>query len=277
MNSINEVQKINVPKKTGLVITKTLVTQADELAQEHEEFNEKYMVAGRKALYRLLGKIYALAEQLDHDVDKKGQINLLRKTLSEKYAIRTQENTSDTSVLVRYITQADRKTTHVYSRAIEMARINNIDSSKFVEYVEQAGGIERIRSIGVNSDSTESDDGSDEEVLNLAHTFLSARTEIPFATFKAPKAFDTIYSKNCTYEFVICSLVDGQYRVIGKLPADVALENLAVKHFAKYLCKDIEKARQGVATIVAESKKKRAERFSLNQRLKGEDISGDTE
>ena len=87
--------------QTQLKIVKTLIGQADDLAREHEEFNDRYIISGRKALYELLGKIYALAEQLDSCIDREDQVAILRKVLSEKYGIRTQENTSDITVLVR--------------------------------------------------------------------------------------------------------------------------------------------------------------------------------
>jgi len=129
----------------SVVITKTLIGQADDLAIEHEHFHGQYIVAGRKALYELLGKIYALSGHLNAAVDREDQVELLRVELANKYGIRTQEILPITTVLVRYITRADRKTAHVYARAIEIARANAIASDNFAKYVEQAGGIERIR------------------------------------------------------------------------------------------------------------------------------------
>ena len=57
-------------KQTTLTVTKTILKQAEELAQEHEDFQMTYIVAGRKALYELIGKIYGLAEQLEHALDR---------------------------------------------------------------------------------------------------------------------------------------------------------------------------------------------------------------
>lgn len=39
-------------------VSKTLIAQADDLALEHERFHTNYVIAGRMALYALLGKIY---------------------------------------------------------------------------------------------------------------------------------------------------------------------------------------------------------------------------
>ena len=68
MNS--EKNKIELVVQNQLAITKSFIGQADDLALDHELFNERYIVAGRIALYDLLGKIYELAENLDKLIDK---------------------------------------------------------------------------------------------------------------------------------------------------------------------------------------------------------------
>ena len=258
MNS--ELIEVEVQDKTA-VVTKTLIGQADDLALEHENFHTNYIVAGRTALYELLGKIYALSLALDDALDKTEQISMMRSVLSEKYQIRTQDNTSDVTVLVRYITRADRKTAHVYARAIQSASESGVLPENMVGFIEHYGGIERIRAIGVDHDGSDKTEDHEREKIALSHAFLSARTEIPFASFDAPKAFDEIYANNCTYEFVICAMSNGKYNVIGKLPADLALENLAIKYFSKYLCEDFEVAKKGIASLITQAKKRREERL----------------
>lgn len=250
----------------NLVVTKSLIGQAEDLAAEHEAFNTNYVIGGRKALYSLLGKIAVLVDQFDAAVDKADLIKIVRKNLQEQYGIKTQDNTSDITVLVRYITRAERKTAHVYARAIETARANQIAPAQFTEYLEQAGGIEQIRAIGVDTQAAEAIQDLEEEQLSLAYEFLNARTEMPFASFDAPKAFNGIYSKNCTYEYVICSVsANGQYNVLGKLPAEVTFEHYAIRFFSKHLCKDIDQARTGVAKVVTEAQKRRAVREAVDQ------------
>jgi len=252
--------------KGNVVVTKSLIGQAEDLAAEHEAFNTNYVIGGRKALYSLLGKIAVLVERFDTAVDKDDLIKIVRKNLQEQFGIKTQENTSDVTVLVRYITRADRKTAHVYARAIETARENQITPVNVAGYLEKQGGIEQIRSIGVDVQAAEAFQESEKEQIKLAHEFLNARTETPFASFEAPKAFRGIYNKNCSYEYVICSLgPNGQYNVIGKLPAEAAFEHYAIKFFSKYLCKDMDEARAGVSKIVTEAQKQRAVREAVDQ------------
>lgn len=270
-NSLKIINQEVVVANSNLVVSKSLIGQAEDLAAEHEFFTDKYVISGRRALYELLAKIFMLVERFDQSIDKDDLIKMVRKNLQEQCGIKTQDNTSATTVLVRYITRADRKTAHVYARAIESAKDNNIKSEDFANYIERSGGVERIRAVGVDANNADIKKELEDEMVSLAHTFLSARTEIPFSKFDAPHAFRDIYSKNCAYELVICSLgMDNKYNVIGKLPADQALEDIAIKYFAKYLCKDIESARKGVASVVASAQKKRESRMNPDESQTGD-------
>ena len=255
VNLIEEVPETHSP----LVITKSLLGQADDLAREHEEFNDRYIVSGRKALYELLGKIYALAEQLDSCIDKEDQVITLRKVLSEKYGIRTQENTSDTTVLVRYITQADRKTAHVYSRAIEIARLNKVDSSKFAGYVEQAGGVERIRANGVESVDNNVLKPGLQEKLDLTRKYLNARREFPIATVRVSAKQAVNFGAASHLNVLVCSEHEGRYYVLAKLSADEALEKKLVEALAQQLPDDLKQVHKNVDRFYTKAMKKRSQ------------------
>jgi len=56
-----------------------------------------------------------------------------------------------------------------------------------------------------------------------------------------------------------------QYHVVGKLPAVTELETYLVKYLSKYLCEDIDVARQGINKFVIEAEKKRAVREAVDQ------------
>ena len=254
-----EIIESNIEIGSELVVTKTIIGQADDLALEHEDFNDRYIVTGRLALYELIGKIYALFGQLESSIDKEEQIKMLKDLLFKKFGIRTQDNTSDTTVLVRYITRADRKTSHIYSRAIETARFHNIKPENFVKFLQDHGGLERLRAIGVDSESIDAAKDLEDEKIDLTWKYLSARGYDPFVSFDEPRQFKDIQNKNCAYEYVICYRgMDRKYHVIGKMPAKTELENYLVKYLSRYLCDDIELARKGIGRLVIEAEKKRA-------------------
>ncbi len=246
-----------------VTITKSLIGQADDLAKEHEDFYNGYIVAGRKALYELLGKIYTLSEQLNAATDREDQVNLLRSALASQYNIRTQDNTSDTTVLVRYITRADRKTAHVYSRAIEAARANAIPSSDFVDYVEREGGVERIRSNTAESSGSSgaNEDLVDEmeEALELTRDYLRARSELPIASFRL--SGETLFAQaDGALKHYICHERNGRQYVLAQLPVDSEQETALVKSFAKVLCKNLSAAKLDIGRFHAKAMAKRKER-----------------
>ena len=238
----------------------TMIDYADKLACEHENFHERYIIGGRTALYELLSKIYALAEQLDSCIDRDEQLELLRTVLAKKHGIRTQENTSDMTVLVRYITKADRKTAHVYSRAIETARQNGIASNNFVSYVEQAGGVERIRSNNAEAIKSYPTGSSAEEemedMLELTRSYLRARSELPLGSFKSPKGERTDHGQGALTHY-ICHERNGRHYVLARLSISKERETAIVKDFAKELCSNIEIAKKDIGKFYAKAMAKR--------------------
>ncbi len=248
---------------TNLAVTKTLIGRADDLAVEHENFHDHYIIGGRAALYELLGKIYGLAEQLDQCVDREEQLELLRTVLAQKHGIRTQENTSDITVLVRYITKADRKTAHVYSRAIEAARKNGIASNNFVSYVERAGGVERIRSKAAAAPKGDLKEGASEDefedVLDLTRDYLRARSEFPLASFKSPKSVKIDVGKG-TFTHFICYERNGRQFVLAQRSINKEQEMAMVKEFATELCADGRAAKKSISKFYAKAMAKRKKR-----------------
>jgi hypothetical protein len=242
------------------VVFKTIIGQANDLALEHEYFNDHYIVAGRKALYGLLGKIYALSEQLNKAVDREDQVAIMRRELASRHGIRTQENTSDTTVLVRYITCADRKTAHIYSRAIEAARANAIASTEFADYVEGAGGIERIRANAAISNGVNQDAVNDaEEMLQLARMYLDARSELPITSFRLPNNTLEI-SSNSRLSYFACYERNGRYYVLSQMPVDLKQEVNLIEDLSEVFCAKLSIAKKNVNKFHAKAMAKRRER-----------------
>jgi len=256
---VKEASTQNIAESTSLTITKTLIGQAEDLAAEHEAFNTNYVIGGRQALYSLLGKIAALVEQFDAAVDKDELLEIVRNQLQEQYGIKTQDNTSDTTILVRYITRADRKTAHVYARAIETARANQITPAQFPGYLEQAGGIERIRANGVESEDNAVSKPSLQEKLDLTHKYLNARREFPIATVRVSAKQAVNFGAASHLNVLVCSEHGGFYYVLAKLSADEALEKKMVEALAQQLPDDIKQARKNIDRFYTKAMKKRSQ------------------
>jgi len=250
--------------ETALTITKTILKQAEELAQEHEDFQMTYIVAGRKALYELIGKIYGLAEQLEHAFDREDQVAMLRNTLAREYGIRTQDNTSDTAVLVRYITRADRKTTHVYARAIEAARLNAISAHEFVGFVEQSGGLERIRSNAAlpSAPIAATEDGANqhEQAMAVTKLYLQARSELPMASFKLSRKAPLVESRGSFKHFLAYERNGRQY-VLAQLDVSPEWEAKLLQEFANPFCQNLPVAKRDIQRFYKKAMAKRKRRM----------------
>jgi hypothetical protein len=263
INKLNKETKMNTDQ---LVVNKSLISQAEELATEHDLFNDQYIVTGRRKLYELLSKIMELAEQFEASPDKEDLLFNLRYKLKEAN-IKVQENTSDVALLVKYITRADRKTAHVYTRAIETAMACHYKAAELPEAIVSAGGLEKLRLAAVDDEKVILQQQLEDERLELTRTYLQSRGHFPFAKFAAPKKFENIYNNNCEFEYVVCTISNGQYNVICKLPAEVELENYALKSLSINLCKDIDAARESIGKM----------RIKANEARKKLNQSGHTE
>lgn len=233
-----------------LAVNKSLISQAEELATEHDLFNDQYMITGRRKLYELLSKIMALSEQFEASPDKDDLFYNLRHKLKEAN-IKVQENTSDVALLVKYITRADRKTTHVYTRAIEAAKAAHCKAVELPDLIVRKGGIEKLRLNEEEDPVAVAKQQLDDERLELTREFLQSRAYVPFVRFPAPKQFDDIYNENCEFEYLVCTMTHGAYNVVCKLPAETELEHYILKKLSAKLCKDIDVVRPSIKALRA--------------------------
>ena len=126
-------------------INHTLITHADLLAQRHEDYVNEFVTRANTELYSILAEIKLLHEKLAAHPKQEKLIKQMRNILKEKYGLKTQANTKTTTLLVKYVTRASRKTAHVYGRVLDIANNNGINSSGLVDFIKANGGINKIR------------------------------------------------------------------------------------------------------------------------------------
>jgi hypothetical protein len=210
-------------------VSKTIISQADDLAKEHEMFNAHYIIGGRLALYELLSKIYELYKSLTISTDENELLKKMKHKMLHTYNIRVQSNSSDAGVLVRYITRADRKASHIYARVIETALSNEIAVDKFCDYIKKSGGIEHMRSIGANSIKAPYDEELKNTWNKSVWDYCHARELMPIGSFELPEKFQFGKSRNVSYEYYACIKRGGKSLVVANIPADEDFEDRAIK------------------------------------------------
>lgn len=260
-----ELVELNEETRGQLVITKSLVCQADDLAEEHEQFNASYIVAGRIALYELLAKMYGLYRQLEASSEKTELLEDMRFKLAKTYQIRTQVNTTDLGLLVRYITRADRKTAHVYARAIETAITNEIGLDDFVSYIQNQGGIEQMRAFGADGNLKRLQVNDENEKLEIAKQHLLAVAEKPYAEIELNQNLNQ-FGQGCFYDyFVGVSAGGNKYRIIGKINADKDFESKVLKSFSDMIDLDDPAIKKKVLFQIDIAKQQREKRWAENE------------
>jgi hypothetical protein len=254
-------------KSNNLIVTKSLMAQAIDLAEAHNEFHTQYVIGGRKALYQMLGDIMRFTVEVNASVEKVALIESIRHELQNQYNIKTQANSSTTAILVKYITRADRKTTHVYARAIDAAIASNIQAAEFVEFAETLGGIEQIRAIGVDAEVKVKNQSQAEEAFSLTEQYLEARIETPIDIVDTHiKAWEG----DTNYEYLMCARVNGRLHLVMQIPADQAFEERAIRLFANQAFIQFEENREAAKKFIETSKIKRAERLAEDRGARNE-------
>lgn len=173
-----------------------------------------------------------------------------------------QSNSSDAGVLVRYITRTDRKTAHVYARVIESAVSNEISEDQFCGYIQERGGIEQIRSIGVDPTVSAKKEKLEKDGWDLALQYCQAREELPFAYFELKSDLDYGQDRRVAYEYFACAKRNGRHFVLAKIPADEAFEDRAINLLGTYFSSDLESAKDQVIKLVEKSKLARKKRIA---------------
>ena len=245
-------------------VPKILLDKADLLAEEHEQCTN-YIVSGRYALYELLGKIYALYKELEAAPNKAVLLEDMRFKLSKTYRIRTQVNTSDLGLLVRYITRADRKTAHVYARAIETAITNEIGLDNFVGYIQNQGGIDQIRAYGADGNFKRLQVNTSKEALEITKQHLLAVAEEPYAEIELNHNLSQ-FGRGCFYDyFVGISTGGNKYRIVGKINADKDFESKVLKSFAVMIDLDDPDIKKKVLAQIDLAKQRCEKRWAENE------------
>ena len=246
-------------------ITKNLIEKTEILANEHALFMKNHIETGRRALYDLLAKIFALVKEFDNNPDKKNLINVIRKKLAEDLKIKVQDNTSDVAAIVKYITRVDRKAAHVYTRVIEKAKLLNINPQNLPAYISAQGGIEKIRSLGVSQEQQEIN-SIQEERLKLARTCLFAQSEFPLGTINLiNKKITNI--EPCDFHYFVGKSYGDQFIILGRVPATQDYEKATIKLFANQESEDINVVREKIQKLIRSSEIAREVRNGSKQSL----------
>jgi len=117
--------------------------QCDKLTQQVKDYHEQFVIRGNQALYRLLADIYGFALKIRLS-EYRTHIHVAMISALRDRDIKVQENTSEMTVLVKYIVGSDRRKAANFSRVLEVALKENLSANDLPAYIERRGGIAQI-------------------------------------------------------------------------------------------------------------------------------------
>jgi hypothetical protein len=133
------------------------IDAADTLADLHEVYIDQFVTRAHVELYKLLANTMQLCMDIQSNLLCDEIVEQMRKKLRSEFNIKVQKNTPTTTVVVRYVMRAHRKTAHVYGRVIQKAIDASILPINLPNFIKDSGGIEKLRQAGVTANKNDAE------------------------------------------------------------------------------------------------------------------------
>lgn len=237
-------------KKSDKEMIGCVLSEGNLLADKQATFNEQYIIKANDVLYGLLSEIMAFGDMVLTSPLKLEILSKMRSELSKVHKIKTQKNTPDLLVIVKFIVRTNRKNAHVYARVIDMAYRSNVIPEELPEFIKKNGGIDRIRESNADLEAVNKRKDLDEKKLKFIKALLDEKAKTPFTSFDISKEFQSRVHDSrgaSLFFYPICVQVMGGYKVVGVIPMDYdfedkILERVYIDLNSKSYCDDVEKS-----------------------------------
>jgi hypothetical protein len=194
-----------------------VIKQADALCTRHDLYIEQFVTRANDELYAMLSDMMSVREDIVASGCEEFLVKSLRKTLRERWNIKTQRNTSVTALVVRYITRGSRQLVHNYARTIDTAIAAGVTSSTLVDYIKQKGSIDALRKKSVDT-TRQQKIAEHQRTLqkNLARYLVTSKRigKIEFSNSSGGVYGGTI---DCKFSVNLSAFIDGEERVVASI------------------------------------------------------------
>ena len=215
-------------KMSEKVVIEQVMCEGNILADKQADFNENYIVKANDALYDLLADIMAFADMVMVSPLKIEIISKMRSVLSKEHRIKTQRNSSDILILVKFVVRTSRKNAHVYARVLDLAYKSDVMPSELPDFIREHGGIDRIRESNVEVKASAKKKVKDEYQIKFIRALLNEKVVTPITDLRIPEEWSLrVHDSKGVSEFLypICVRVMGEYKVVGVVPMDPNFED----------------------------------------------------
>jgi hypothetical protein len=226
-------------KQTKEAEIRAFMTQGECLAIKHENYVAQYVTKANEDLYLLLGEILSFAQGILATKNVGQIIKEMRKELRYTHKIKTQKNSTDLSIIVRFVTRTSRKNALIYSQVLAKAMSLNIKSAELAQYIKANVGINKIRENSNNSITADQATKLANLQTYYANKLLEARAKTsPYATFEIEKARTSELhdiARYSEYVYMVCKMDGlGKYTVIDAVAMDKDLEARILQRYFDY-------------------------------------------
>ena len=214
-------------KKSEKVVIEQVLSEGNVLAEKQTDFNENYIIKANDVLYSLLADLMAFADMVMLSPYKHGILSKMREVLSKKYKIKTQRNSSDILILVKYVVRTNRKNAHVYARVLDLAYKSDVMPNELPDFIREHGGIDRIRESNVSIEASAKKKIRDEFEIRFIKALLNEKLATPITELSIPAEWRAqVHDSKGVSDFFypICVSVLGGYKVVGVIPMDLDFE-----------------------------------------------------
>ena len=218
------------------MIDDAIIADADSLAERHATYVNDFVTRANTELYAILAEILKLHEQVEGSKQRNKLIKRMREHLKSRHKIKTQANTKTTALVTKYVTRASRKTAHVYSRVLEVAIANGIDSSGLVAFIQSKGGIDKVRMAVASAEAVTQHNALIKHYQiqlrdQLAHKPAIGIVDLSAVRHSLPSACDVDFQHLlCRYNHVTKA-----HEIVGIMYPSSALETQAINEYLTIL------------------------------------------
>jgi hypothetical protein len=194
-----------------------VLVQVDILSTRHDMYVEQFVTRANDELYAMLADMMRVREDITASGCEEYLVKSLRKSLRERWDIKTQKNTSVTALVVRYITRGKRQLVHNYAGVIDRAAAAGITSDKLVDYIRQQGSIDAIRKKTADTELRKQQSQKAKLMQQNLARYLTANKRIGKVEFDNASGGIFAGAVDCKFSVNLSTHIDGEERVVASI------------------------------------------------------------
>ncbi len=200
-----------------------ILSQANKINAEHDVYVAQFVTRANEELYALLANMMRVCEEIWVSDCEEYLHKQIRKEMKDKWGIKTQKNTSTTSLVIRYVTRGNRQLVHNYAKVINAAREDGVNSDNLVQYIKLKGSIDAVRKKVVDIEQKKLEENKTNAQNGRVAALLSRSKNIgKIELNNGQKA----YKAGCSdieFSVTLSTWVDGEERAVASIYPSYAI------------------------------------------------------